>query len=191
MIPENIESLAKDALKGDRQAIKDLFKAGDDRLQEGDFEIAANFLKEAAICYRIALFRQRAESEELADKVEDLKEKLRFKEKLLDAHWQGLQVKYERPDEVAFDELARTYKTKLQWTQDMATSQACIAEIWLRDGVRFSSPGGSVGRKVITTVYNILKTARDEPDKLETYWSREKLIILEPLIKAFAEALQG
>jgi hypothetical protein len=189
VIPANLESIAKQALKGERKALKDLLEQGEVLHSMENYDAAAVVFKESAVCYRIALYRERCSREELEDRVALLERKLNFTQALLEQHWQPPNFVVPLGAELSFANIAKIYMHELEWTEELSISQVCITQLWQEQGVRFSSPGNSVERKTIGYIKNVLELTRKSEDYNPHYYGKKEIMILEPLINAVLKRL--
>lgn len=189
MLPDNVEEIARRALKGDKDALKELLSEGDALLSASSFEMAANVLKEAAICYRIALFRERANHETVQRHVVELRAEVDYLRSQLLRHWKALQIDIPADKDTSEESIINAYRRSITWTTDIEESRNTLLRLWSDQGVRFSSPGGSVDRKVVGTLKKLFDTLRESPETLHQRFSKEELIAIEPIATAVIEAL--
>ncbi len=188
MTAEDQAILLRQALKGKKAALKQLFADAEQALAHEDFASAAALFKESAICYRIALFRERAAAEELEQRVSTLETKLAFKTRLLAKPAAYFQIHCPPDADLTFESMARAWH-HLTWDEDLAAAALCVVELWHAQGEPFSSPGGSETRRLISSVQGILKQAREQQGTLPHARPSETWLLLTPIVHAMAALL--
>ena len=188
MTTEAPQQLMQQALKGNPLALKKLFAEADQLLAAQDHGGAAAMFKESAICYRIALFRERAKVEEYEQRVSQLETKLAFKSMLLAKPSSYFEVFCPPDANLSFENLVRVWQ-ELEWNEDISAAAMCLTDLWLSQGVQFSSPGGSVDRLIINSVRNILQLERDNPQPASQERPSEYQMIIAPFVHAMVALL--
>lgn len=188
MTSEAPQQLMQQALKGNPLALKQLFAEAEQLLAAQDHGGAAAMFKESAIYYRIALFRVRAKAEEFEERVSQLETKLAFKSRLLAKPSSYFEVFCPPDADLSFENLVRVWK-ELEWNEDISAAAMCLTDLWLSQGVQFSSPGGTVDRQIINRVTSMLQLARDKPQPASQERPSEYQMMIAPFVHAMVALL--
>lgn len=171
----SIEELIRRAAKGDRQALDALFNAAKDAEANARFQDAAYLYREAAISFRIAAFRERAQKEEAESRVRSSTACIALIENVLSSTGTIplLQPRVKQFDREAIREVVVEDAVFANGTRDVLP---LLEERLSALGVQFFSPGGSIERKLTVLLWTLF--AGVTPTSEHALWQKDPLVRL-------------
>lgn len=142
------EALIRQATKGDKESLRELFALGERLLTDGNLDEAVKIFRESAISYRIEAFRNAALREEA-----EFREKRRLSDIEIYREWLSRQApifeQLPRSAEGITKEFIRNIMREEIWKDDsLLPLLAFIINSLSKCGMEFFSPGGSEMRRV-------------------------------------------
>ena len=162
---ESYEELSRHATKGDENALRKLFCLAQEREAENNFQDATVTFRDAAISYRISAFRNLARAEDAESRVVWLSEERDIYKRWISANPNGLrELPYCAPD-VTSGRIWSIVIAQLSNEKSFIPVFMLLEESLSAMGMEFSSPGGSIQRRVcrlLEEVFGLQSVAEPE-----------------------------
>jgi hypothetical protein len=145
---EPYKELSRRAIKGDANALRELFTLAEQREGEKNFHEAAVAFREAAIAYRISTSRNLGRAEHAESRAAWLSAVRDIYKRWIEANPSGLRELPYRAPGVTHECIRHVVVGQLLHEESFAPVFLFLEESLSAIGMEFSSPGGSIQRRV-------------------------------------------
>jgi hypothetical protein len=143
------EDLINLSTKGNKQALRGLFKLGEALIDKKDFDEASNVFKESAISYRIAAARNIGIANSLLSEVEALKQEVKFTYRWLDSNPNGFKDLPIFLTGINKEFVLQELRDKIWHDKEFENLISYLESSLIKHGMSFYSPGGSSLRRIV------------------------------------------
>jgi hypothetical protein len=146
---DEYQALTRDAVKGYKQSLKELFLFGEKLLAVGRFEEAASVFREAAICYRISAFRNSAATEDAEGHINQRQLIIDQYHTWVEKHQSSFSPLPRIVDGMTFEFIRTTVLNAIEEDGHMFQIMRFTCIAFENHGMEWFGPGGSQQRSII------------------------------------------
>ena len=144
---EIYEEISRLATKGDKNALRDLFKIAESYESEKSFQKATVSFRDSAIAYRISAFRNLARAEEAEQNAARLSENCEIYKKWIESNPNGLRKLPYRIPGITTQHIKEVVVDQLVKEESFASIFMCLYYSLSALDMEFFSPGGTLQRR--------------------------------------------